>query len=549
MIPSRFAASALLWGALVFPLCGALPLEGIQVLPNKQQGALELRFQGAEPVEVKVEEGPQQVSVTLPGDKLVKAQDLWSLPRQSFDPAIPKVTQVSVARNPLKLVLSFDRPVVTTVRDQATRAPVLVVLKAMAVASPPSTAQDKPSQAPAPLAFPLVASIIGVIGGVFMLSWLLGKKNQSGSKTLEVIPVTDSKAIHVVESQGKVVLLEVENDQQKVISQVTDPNLIAYLKSSQGSLKGSAFLAQYLKRIGDDDAKAKVAEAKPVVEEAEPQPEVQEKKEQLVERLEKAADRLDVVETKEPAADNLPVLSAESRVIEPVTQALQAVVDRQKRKMEAIREAKRQQELERQRVEGLLSRKKEVEEKIQQIQEALSRIDYDTARNQSTIEASLLAMSNELSQLEEELGRIMTDAGVLKYLLQGEETQVKTDTPLDSIVHSVRTIEKQRRQIQAIRQTREQAENERRRVVVLLIRKNELEDSIEEIKTVIRQIEEANRAILDMDPNAVTEPIPVVALNELRRLEFELNTILADPGVARKLAELPDEVENPPLLR
>lgn len=379
-----------------------------------------------------------------------------------------------------------------------------------------------------------------------MLSWLFGKRAQAGSKTLEVIPVSDSKAIHVVESQGKVVLLEVENNQRKVISQVTDPNLIAYLKSSQGSLKGSAFLAQYLKRIGDDDAKPKVVETKPPVEAP---PDAEDKQEKLVERLEQANERLDLVEVKEPVIDHVPVLSAESRVIEPVTQALQAVVDRQKRKIEAIRETRRQQDLERQRVEGLLNRKREVEDKIQQIQEALSRIDYDTARNQSTIEASLLAMSNELSQLEEELGRIMTDAGVLKYLLQGEDTHVRTDTPLDSIVHSVRAIEKQRKQIQAIRQTREQAENERRRVVVLLIRKNELEDAIEEIKTVIRQIEEANRSILEMDSNSMTEPIPVVALNELRRLEFELNTILADPGVARKLAELPDEVENPPLLR
>ncbi|MBC7542575.1 MAG: hypothetical protein H7338_07585, partial [Candidatus Sericytochromatia bacterium] len=259
----------------------------------------------------------------------------------------------------------------------------------------------------------------------------------------------------------------------------------------------------------------------------------------IMQKLEKAMDRFsdNSGDGLAPATDMLP---GAIKISEPVTMALREVVDRQRQRMEALRESKRQEELEKGRVEGLLRRKREVEDKIVQIQDMLGRIDQDSGRNQPTVETSLLATSRELQGLEDELSKIMTDHGVIRYLMaERDDFQNDGRNPLDSIVNSVRTIERQRKQIAAIRHTREQAEAERRRIVVLLIRKNELETAIDEIKQVVKQIEETNADLIRMDPYAMPEAVPIVAMNELRRLEFELNTILADTGVAKKMAEAP----------
>ena len=458
-----------------------------------------------------------------------------------------------------------------------------------------------------------------------MLAWLLKKlkgDKADSSKTLEVIPVTETKALHVVERGAKILLIEVEGERSQVISQVSDMNLVSYLKSAKGSLKGSAFLAQYLKRAattsGLDDVApqpvtltptgqkkdiasepaakgpAKPAAEKPsepvpsaksaaepppprggfdfTVDDSTPMPKKPEKVERSVEaavvpdimparpeakadaktlvprsnaadaimqKLEKAMDRFadNSGDGLVPATESLP---GNIKISEPVTMALREVVDRQKQRIDALREQKRQEEIEKGRVEGLLRRKREVEDKIVQIQDMLGRIDQDSGRNQPTVETSLLATSRELQQLEDELSKIMTDNGVIRYLL-AERDDFTNDgrNPLDSIVNSVRTIERQRKQIAAIRHTREQAEAERRRIVVLLIRKNELETAIDEIKQVIKQIEDTNADLIRMDPYAMPEAVPIVAMNELRRLEFEMNTILADAGVAKKMAEVP----------
>ncbi len=453
-----------------------------------------------------------------------------------------------------------------------------------------------------------------------MLAWLLKKlkgDSTESSKTLEVIPVSETKALHVVERGAKILLIEVEGDRSQVISQVSDPNLVSYLKSAKGSLKGSAFLAQYLKRAasghpGDDamippkpaaaakpeaaartevpepprpapkaaaeppkpprpqdedvppprggfdftvDDSTPVAAPKPV-KPPEParEPEVMpartdvkpvvarsEAANAIMQKLEKAMDRF-ADNTGDGMVQSSDMLPSAIKISEPVTMALREVVDRQRSRLDSIKESKRQDELEKTRVEGLLRRKREVEDKIGKIQEMLGRIDQDSAhRNQSNVETSLLATSRDLGQLEDELSKIMTDPGVIKYLLaERDDFQSDGRNPLDSIVNSVRTIERQRKQIAAIRHTREQAEAERRRIVLLLIRKNELETAIDEIKQVIKQIEETNAEIVRMDPYAMPETVPIVAMNELRRLEFEMNTILADPGVAKKMAEAPD---------
>jgi hypothetical protein len=535
-------------------------------------------------------------------------------------PAKVTAVQVQGGERP-SLVMDFARPVVL----RLLQAPAGVELRWQAVSGP---AEIRPPAAPRPLAAGVVADIVGGAGGAsLMLAWLLKKlkgDKAENSKTLEVIPVSETKALHVVERGAKILLIEVEGERSQVISQVSDPNLVAYLKSAKGSLKGSAFLAQYLKRaatdhpldgvlapkpepavqaepvakpaakvetpeppkpaakvvpeapktaaaLSDDDdippprggfdftvddstpvAAPKPAKPKPVEAALEPEvlpakPDIKpvvarsEAANAIMQKLEKAMDRFadNTGDGLVPAGDTLP---GAIKISEPVTMALREVVDRQKQRLDAIKEEKRQEELEKARVEGLLRRKKEVEEKIAKIQEMLGRIDQEASRNQPAVETSLLATSRDLQQLEDELSKIMTDPGVIRYLLaERDDFQADGRNPLDSIVNSVRTIERQRKQIAAIRHTREQAEAERRRIVLLLIRKNELDTAIDEIKQVIKQIEETNAEIIRMDPYAMPETVPIVAMNELRRLEFEMNTILADPGVAKKLAEAPGE--------
>lgn len=252
--------------------------------------------------------------------------------------------------------------------------------------------------------------------------------------------------------------------------------------------------------------------------------------------------------SKEPVFSNKSFSTFNSELInksslEPVSQSLNQVIERQKEKLKEIRAKREQNERERQRINQLLDRKEEIEHKVDQIQQMLTQIEKQSDRIQNVMESSLQATSEELIHLEEELSKILTDAGILRLVIEEKEDlpEYSRDNILNSIINSLRKIHKQKKQISSIRYAKEQAEIEERRVAVLLIRLRELENNIKEIRSVINQIEEANREIDLLDPNAVIEPVPPVVFNELKRYEFELNSILADPGVSRKLSEMNEE--------
>ena len=188
--------------------------------------------------------------------------------------------------------------------------------------------------------------------------------------------------------------------------------------------------------------------------------------------------------------------------------------------------------------------------KIIEIEQMLTDFMHAANRIEREEPAILQKTVLELDEMEQELNRILTNGNVLKALFQENKTYTQYVSqrhthPIDSIMRSLNIIARQRRTINQLQHEREHAELEKARVETLLKRKQEIELSIYELRQIIDQIEKTNREILDLDAFAVVEPVPVVATNELQRLEFELQVIMGDPGIQSHFKRRTREMNQP----
>lgn len=439
----------------------------------------------------------------------------------------------------------------------------------------------------------LLLALIVFIGVYFMVSWLIRKfkqKKDSGlekdstTKTIDIISISDTKSIHIVESKNKLLLYEVQGNQTNLLTEITDPNLIATLKS-KGGRKNSNFIAEYLKKIAINPSESSlsltdkkivssskvdflindeipISSSPPELQQlAGPLPKI-DPQQDLMSTLEKAMDKfaennpdddlislsrkINITHTQ-PQSDPFKTLPVKTKIkkSEPPTQAneslkesLQNVIERQHRRLQLIREQKQQLKREYQRIDNAINKKDEIADRLNQIGRIISEINIET---EEINEAPLFRSVSELQQLESDLIKLITDTSVIRRLIEEEEAGEYGAASLlrdffDSIPKMFQEIKKYNKQIDIIKQRKELGEQERIRVSNLLTRQEELEEAIANLKNAIEQIEESNRELIQLDTHATPEQVPLVVINELKRLEFDLQSIMSDQGVRKRLS-------------
>ena len=100
----------------------------------------------------------------------------------------------------------------------------------------------------------------------------------------------------------------------------------------------------------------------------------------------------------------------------------------------------------------------------------------------------------------------------------------------------------QRHSVHYILQQKAYQHLENQRLDLIKARYTALCEARAQLAQQVEQLEAVNRDILDNDPLAVPEPVPVMALHELQRLQFEQEVLEADPGLQ---AHLKQQKETP----
>lgn len=231
---------------------------------------------------------------------------------------------------------------------------------------------------------------------------------------------------------------------------------------------------------------------------------------------------------------------AQSSTRPAVSHSLDKVIHKQRERLVEVQLMKQKVENEKKRLDAVLERKKYLEAKIIEIEERIDRFQQDFFRMHLTEEDLLRKTAFDLEKIQQELNQLLTDGSVLKAVLDDNaqySAQIASGPfkHVENLIHSLNLVVQQRRMVNHLLQQREHALLEQQRVKVLLQRKNELDMAIQELQQIIFQIDQTNQNMMSMDPFCVPEPVPVVALNELARLEFELQNILGDPGVQEEI--------------
>ena len=457
----------------------------------------------------------------------------------------------------------------------------------------------------------LLLSLLVFVSIYFMVPWIIDtikrfkskETSSDNAKTLEVVSVSPTKAVHIVESENKLLLYEVEGGKKTLLTEITDPNLIATLKNKGFRARGSNFIAEYLKKIAvspleqnsaikknvssskfdftitdDDDLmapqKPTVSKPAPIMPDQLTAPAAPSAKISKMEpvaphgimsTLEKAMDKFaqnnpdddlanlpksNIAQPKKetpfitpfkprqersavsPFSKPVP-MEEEDKFPEPksnVHDALSQVRERQNKRLTMIRDQKERIGRGNQFITNILDKKHEIDTKLRQVNVIVQNIDI---RSVEPIDRTLIKTFNDLQQLENELIQLITDTSVIRKLIEeeGGEGNNVLSSFFESVPEMFTEIKKYNKQLSQIKQARERVDQEQSRVVTLLRRKKELEDAIAGIRRTIDQIEESNREIIQLDSNALPEQVPMVVINELKRLEFELQAINNEPGM------------------
>lgn len=242
-----------------------------------------------------------------------------------------------------------------------------------------------------------------------------------------------------------------------------------------------------------------------------------------------------------PAPPSEPPLSAPES---PVYQALAQARNHQQQQLQQAQQLKQRIEEEQQQMEHLLLTHHTLAQEVASLEQRLDRFER-SSHNYSQDEAQLLKQTaHNLEALQAELTRLLVEGCALEALFQlhpAHAQSLAAGSAAARLQHTLQGVVQQRRLVHHLLQQHTQTQLERDRRDALLTRKHIVEQELDQLQQAISALENTNRELLHLDPLALPEPLPVAALYEVARLEFELQVIRQDPGFHHPLFTLAEE--------
>lgn len=146
-------------------------------------------------------------------------------------------------------------------------------------------------------------------------------------------------------------------------------------------------------------------------------------------------------------------------------------------------------------------------------------------------EALIHHTQQELQSIQTQLQETLSSGMALQHHLRSrrlpEDHQLQQK--LNYLEEMIDHVLAQRHSVHYILQQKSYQHLENQRFEVLRARYERVQAAHQSLQSQIAQLETINRDILLQDPLAVPEPVPVMALHELQRLQFEKDLLEADP--------------------
>lgn len=146
-------------------------------------------------------------------------------------------------------------------------------------------------------------------------------------------------------------------------------------------------------------------------------------------------------------------------------------------------------------------------------------------------EALVNHTQQELQSIQEQLQETLSSGMALQHHLRSrrlpEDHQLQQK--LNYLEEMIEHVLAQRHSVYYILQQKSYQHLENQRFEILSDRYNRVQKAHQSLQTQISQLETINQDILLQDPMAVPEPVPMMALHELQRLQFEKDLLEADP--------------------
>lgn len=141
--------------------------------------------------------------------------------------------------------------------------------------------------------------------------------------------------------------------------------------------------------------------------------------------------------------------------------------------------------------------------------------------------------ADELAQLQGQLRSLLSGGLALQSVVREQRFHEQEDMNerLECLEDMIEHVVQQRHWVYYLQQQQAFMHLEQERAEQVKIREQELQQRIHSLKQSIAEIEALNTKIIAANPLAVPEPIPVLAIHELSRLEHELEMVQADPAL------------------
>lgn len=241
---------------------------------------------------------------------------------------------------------------------------------------------------------------------------------------------------------------------------------------------------------------------------------------------------------------SLPPESPPSVPESPVYLALAQAHHHQQQQLQQAQQLKLRIEEEQQQMEHLLLTHHTLAQEVAGLEQRLERFERSSHHYTQDETQLLKQTAHNLEALQAELTRLLVEGCALEALFQlhpAHAQSLAAGSAAARLQHTLQGVVQQRRLVHHLLQQHTQAQLERDRREALLARKQIVEHELNQLQQAINTLENANRELLHLDPLALPEPLPVAALYEVARLEFELQVIRQDPGFHHPLFTLAEE--------
>jgi hypothetical protein len=235
--------------------------------------------------------------------------------------------------------------------------------------------------------------------------------------------------------------------------------------------------------------------------------------------------------TRNPTLQQLDAEPLEEKTRPLIEQALEIAQEQQQTLLKQAAELQGHIQKQQLQLQHQLRQVPQLEQELELLNQKLEEWQLVMEAEHHHQEALIHNTQQELQSIQDQLQETLSSGMALQHHLRSrrlpEDHQLQQK--LNYLEEMIDHVLAQRHSVHYILQQKSYQHLENQRFDILKARYESVRKAHQDLQAQISQLETINRDILLQDPLAVPEPVPMMALHELQRLQFEKDLLEADP--------------------